>query len=90
MNKNFDGDWEVRVLALDTLPFDCLCGMECESSQDADKPGETVCILVGEDVRETSCGYSKDVYSLSGFILHGTKFIAQLLTHEASCAFDVE
>ena len=51
------------MLALSTLQFDCLCRVECGSNQDADKPGETVCILVGEDTGETGCGYSKDLSS---------------------------
>lgn len=29
-----------------------------------------------------------ELYALSGFILHRKKFIAQLLTQEASCALD--
>lgn len=66
MNKNFDGDGEARVLALRTLQSDCLWEVECESNEDADKPGETVCVLVWEDIGETDCGYLKD---LSSYIL---------------------
>lgn len=63
MNKNFDGGWEDCLLALGTLQSDCLCRVECERNQNADNPGETACILVGEDVGETGCGYSTDLSS---------------------------
>lgn len=74
-------------MALYTLLSDCLCGVKCESNQDAHKSAETVCIYwLGKmlEIKERSI----ELYSLSGFILQRRGFIAQLLIHEASCAFD--
>lgn len=77
-------------MAFGALLSDCLCGLKCESNQDADKSAETVCIYwLGKmlEILSVDRERSIELYSLSDFILQ-RRFIAQLLIHETSCAFD--